>query len=160
MIVAHTFSVFGNTQANTGGIFGNAGGGLFGNTGVQQQQQQQPSSGQQPPQPNTFGNLFGPKPAGTPSSLFPGVTTTAQPQTGFFGNTQQSGLFGPKPAAPALGISTSGQTGGLFGSGLGTSTNILGTSQAIQPSLTASIAEPIDTNVNIFSMLPPGPRSL
>lgn len=113
---------------------------------------------QQPAQTNTFGNLFGPKPGGTFPSLNTAVT---QPQTGLFGSTQQSSLFGQRPAAPQLGISTSGQTGGLFNSGLGASTNIMGTSTAVQPSLTASIAEPIDTSVNIFSMITaPGPRIL
>lgn len=59
-----------------------------------------------------------------------------------------------------MGASTSGQTGGLFGNTFGPSTNALGTSTAPQPSLTASIAEPIGTNLPIFSMLPPGPRTL
>ncbi|KXN89458.1 hypothetical protein AN958_05620, partial [Leucoagaricus sp. SymC.cos] len=157
-----TTSLFGNTQpANTGtSIFGGGTGtSLFGNA---TNQQQQPGT-QQPAQTGGFGNLFGNKPAGTTPSLFSSTTpATTQPQTSLFGNTQtttQPSLFGPKPAAPALGGSTSGQTG-LFGSTLGASTNQFGASTTPQPSLTASITEPIGQNLPIFSILPPGPRTV
>jgi nuclear pore complex protein Nup98-Nup96 len=152
--------VFGSTQpANTGtSIFGGGTGtGIFGTAG-----QQQPSATQQLTQTGGFGNLFGAKPAGTTPSLFSGTTpTTTQPQTSLFGTTQPAthpSLFGTKPPAPALGASISGQPG-LFGT-FGTSTSAPGTT-APQPSLTASIAEPIQgTNLPIFDILPPGPRTV
>jgi nuclear pore complex protein Nup98-Nup96 len=105
--------------------------------------------------------LFGPKPAGTTPSLFSNVNTGTQPQTSIFGktpsNTQQPGLFGPRPAD--FDSTTSGQTG-LFGSTLAAPMNPFGASAAHQPSLTASIADPIGNDLPIFSMLPPGPRAL
>ena len=106
-----------------------------------------------------FGNLLGSKPAGTTPSLFSGTNPlNTQSQTTPFGNTQttaQPSLFGPKPAALIPGQSISSQPG-LFGSTLGTATTV----PASQPSLTASIAEPIGENLPIFALLPPGPRSI
>lgn len=61
--------------------------------------------------------------------------------------------------APGLDTTGSGQSG-LFGSMLGAPGNTFGASSAPQPSLTASIADPIGNDLPIFSMLPPGPRSL
>jgi len=157
------FSVFGQPAATTGntggGLFGGntGGGGLFGNTQTQQQPQQNQA------QSNPFGGLFNKpgQPAATTGSLFGGglgqSTAPAQPQGGGlfgggFGNqsTQGSSLFG-KPAAPPLGtsMSTSQAPNGLFGAS---------TAQQQQPSLTASIAQPIGENLPIFSLLPPGPR--
>ncbi|KAG2349208.1 hypothetical protein BDR05DRAFT_872857 [Suillus weaverae] len=168
--------LFGPTTAQPqGSLFGGptTGGGLFGN--VQQNQQQ-------PQQPAQSGGLFGPKPA-TGGGLFgntfgqTGTTGTigSQPQTNLFGQpagqstNQQSAagtnafgtsLFGPKPAAPGLGTSTS--TGGsLFGNGqLLSSLNASATVLGPQGTLFASIAEPLSQNLPIFSMLPPGPRAV
>ncbi|RPD67371.1 hypothetical protein L226DRAFT_556983 [Lentinus tigrinus ALCF2SS1-7] len=137
---------------NTGtGLFG--GGGGFGtNTALgQQPQQNQPSTG------GLFGSTLG-----------------QQPQAQQTNNAFGGGLFGSKPAAPTLGttMSTGQQQGGLgagnplFGnSTLGTSTGTLGglggsTFGQSQAPLTASIAQPISTNLPIFSMLPPGPRAV
>lgn len=155
--------MFGNTTAQQGtgtGIFG--GGGLFNTQQGQQQPQQQ-------------SNLFGPKPAAPAGPGLFGSTfgqqqagNTAQAGTGLFGSTlgqtanqQQAGGFGGnlfgKPTAPALGtaMSTGQPTNGLFGN----STNTLGGSAvAAGPALTASINQPIGSNLPIFSMLPPGPR--
>ncbi|KAI0677639.1 nucleoporin autopeptidase-domain-containing protein [Trametes maxima] len=190
-------SLFGNAQPaqqqQTGGLFG-GGGGLFGNTQPQPTQQ-----GAQQQNQNSFGGLFGPKPATnaaqpgggglfgggfgstnttlgqppqnqpTAGSLF-GSTLGQQPQTqqntGAFGG---GGLFGVKPAAPTLGMSTSTgqQQGGLGSSLFGNST--LGTSNATmgastlgqsQAPLTTSIAQPVAAPLPIFSMLPPGPRAV
>lgn len=50
--------------------------------------------------------------------------------------------------------------GSLFGNTLGGSTmNASTTNQGAQGTLTASISQPITTNLPIFSMLPPGPRA-
>ncbi|THV08191.1 hypothetical protein K435DRAFT_707804 [Dendrothele bispora CBS 962.96] len=177
-------SIFGNTQNQNTGTTGTSlfsgGGGLFGNNNQQQQQQQQPAQ-------NTFGlggSLFGNKPtapagnAGT--SLFNSSFQAQQPAnntqqgTGMFGNLGQStnqqqqstlggGLFANANKAPGLGTSTSMGGTGLFSSTLGASTNTFNASAATpgaQGSLTASISQPISTNLPIFSMLPPGPRSV
>jgi len=102
-------------------------------------------------------NPLGSKPAGMTPPLLSGTNPTTQ--TNPFGTIQttntQPGLFGSKPAASMPGQSIAGQPG-LFGSLLGT-TAIAPTSQ---PSLTASIAEPIGENLPIFALLPPGPRSV
>ena len=128
------------TQPSTG-LFG---GGFGTNTTLGQPQQNQTQ--------NTTGGLFG-------STL--GQQPQAQQTTNPFGGS----LFG-KPAAAPLGASTStGQQQGnsLFGtSTLGGSTATMGASalgQSQQP-LMASIAQPISTNLPIFSMLPPGPRAV
>ncbi|KAK7470253.1 hypothetical protein VKT23_001687 [Stygiomarasmius scandens] len=175
-------SIFGNTQnQNTGtagtGLFSGGGGGgnLFGNNNQQQQQ----------PAQNAFGTgLFGNKtttPVGnTGTNPFGSTFQTQQPANnaqqgpGLFSNLGQStnqqqqsnlgaGMFGNANKAPGLGTSTS--TGGtnLFGSTLGASTNTFNASAAApgaQGTLTASISQPISTNLPIFSMLPPGPRSV
>ncbi|KAF7432733.1 hypothetical protein PC9H_004676 [Pleurotus ostreatus] len=171
-------NIFGATTAQQpnagGGLFG-GGGGLFGNNQQQQQQQQN-----QQPAANAFGagGLFG-KPAPPANNLFGGfgqqnTANTAQPQqSSLFGSTlgqstnQQStlgagSLFG-KPAAPAMGASTSNTNapaGGLFGSFAPAGSFSATTTQGAQGTLTASIAEPIGNNLAIFSMLPPGPRSI
>ncbi|KAF9238804.1 nucleoporin autopeptidase-domain-containing protein [Melanogaster broomeanus] len=171
------FIVFGNPPTQpSGGLFGGAtgGGSLFG--GTQQAQNQQPGQTTSlfgAPKPPTAGTgLFGGGTFGQPTttntgtgtqqtSLFAqpfGQQTTNQPSTntGAFG----SSLFNQqKPVAPA--ISTTPSTGGLgtslFGSSaLGAST----TAQGVQGTFTASIAEPIASNLPIFSMLPPGPRAV
>ncbi|KAG5219871.1 nucleoporin autopeptidase-domain-containing protein [Salix suchowensis] len=134
--------------------------GLFGNN-QQQQQQQQISNPRQ-----TLSVLGTVWEAGPPSEQpfwrfgQQNTANTAQPQqNSLFGSTlgqstnQQStlgagSLFG-KPAVPAMGASTSNTNapaGGLFG--------------LRSRTLTASIAEPIGNNLAIFSMLPPGPRSI
>ncbi|KAJ2929218.1 hypothetical protein H1R20_g7877, partial [Candolleomyces eurysporus] len=155
--------LFGNTNPQQGagaGIFG--GGGLFGNAQQNQQQPQQQS------------NLFGPKPAAPAGTgLFGGGfgqqqnTNPTQAGTGLFGNTlgqnanqQQSTAFGGnifgKPTAPALGTAMStGQPTGLFGN---STNNLAGSTVVAAPALTASINQPIGSNLPIFSMLPPGPR--
>ncbi|KAG6861841.1 hypothetical protein C0995_011138 [Termitomyces sp. Mi166 len=164
--------LFGGGQTgNTGGLFG-GGGGLFGNNNNQQQQQQ----AQQPAQTGAFG-AFGAKPAQPTGGLFGGgtfgqstSTNTTQPANPLFGSTlggQQNnqttaggGLFG-KPA-PALGASTSTSGGGLFGSTNPTSGlfNTSTTAPGAQGTLTASISEPIGSDLPIFNLLPPGPRLL
>lgn len=84
----------------------------------------------------------------------------AQPTTGTGTGAFGGSLFGQqKPVAPT--ISTTPSTGGLGTSLYGA--NILGSS-TVAPggpgTLTASIAEPISSNLPIFSMLPPGPRAV
>lgn len=177
------FSVFGTQpaqqQQQTGsGLFG-GGGGLFGNTNTQQQQ-----PAQQPAQTGAFG-LFGlnkptttPAPGGLFGNTFGQSTNTAtapvQPQGSLFGaslgqsvqqapNAFGTGSLFSKPATNALGTTQTATqpTGSAFGSTLFGST--LGSSTAIPaaaPSLTASIAQPIGANLPLFSMLPPGPRSV
>ncbi|KAG6891711.1 hypothetical protein C0992_010114 [Termitomyces sp. T32_za158] len=163
--------LFGGGQAtNTGGLFG--GGGIFGSNTNQQQQQQQQT--QQPAQTGAFG-AFGSKPA-QPGGIFGGGTfgqstntNVTQPANPLFGgtlggqqNTQPTagGLFG-KPA-PALGASTSTSGGGLFGSlnQAGGLFNASTTAPGAQGTLTASISEPIGSDLPIFNLLPPGPRLL
>jgi len=105
-------------------------------------------------------NPLGSKPAGMIPPLLSGTNpTTIQTQTNPFGTIQttntQPSLFGLKPAASMPGQSIAGQPG-LFGSLLGTAA----TAPASQPSLTASIAEPVGENLPIFALLPPGPRSV
>lgn len=84
----------------------------------------------------------------------------AQPTTGTGTSVFGGSFFGQqKPVAPA--ISTTPSTGGLgtslfSGSTLGSSTAAAGGAGT----LTASIAEPISSNLPIFSMLPPGPRAV
>ncbi|KAI0268301.1 nucleoporin autopeptidase-domain-containing protein [Gloeopeniophorella convolvens] len=150
--------VFGNTtQQPSGGLFGNTGGGggLFNNT------QQQPANQQQPGQPSAFG-LFANKTA-TPTTgggIFgnnalgqTNTTTAPQQSTGLFGSFGQSttqpannafgsstNLFGGRPSAPVANAAQS------IGQPLGGSMP--------QGSLQASIAQPIATNLPIFSMLP------
>ncbi|KAL0950152.1 hypothetical protein HGRIS_010147 [Hohenbuehelia grisea] len=163
-------SLFGNTQqqqpAAGNSLFG--GSSLFGANNQQQQNQQQAGAAT-----GAFGGtLFGQnKPATAPTTnLFGafGQSTNAAPGqtqgTSLFGNSlgqsnnQQSTLGGSlfnKPAAPSLGMSTSTGTG-LFGAG--NSFSATATAPGAQGTLTASIAEPIGSNLPIFSLLPPGPR--
>ena len=174
--------------ATGGGLFG-GGGGLFGvNNQTQNQQQQQQQQSQQQPQSTGFGLFGAPKPATAPTNTGGGLfgSTFGQPaqnqtQTNtnpLFGSTlgqppnnQQNtnafgsgGLFGAKPAAPLGAAPSMGQQAGgsLFGNTFGQTTNMntstLG--QSAQPHLTASIAQPVSTTLPIFSMLPPGPRSI
>lgn len=174
--------------ATGGGLFG-GGGGLFGvNNQTQNQQQQQQQQPQQQQQSTGFGLFGAPKPATAPTNTGGGLFggTFGQPahnqtQTNtnpLFGSTlgqppnnQQNtnafgsgGLFGAKPAAPLGAAPSMGQQAGgsLFGNTFGQTTNMntstLG--QSAQPHLTASIAQPVSTTLPIFSMLPPGPRSI
>ncbi|KIJ69845.1 hypothetical protein HYDPIDRAFT_104474 [Hydnomerulius pinastri MD-312] len=170
-----TGGLFGNPTQPSGGLFGNAtGSSLFGNT--QQNQTQQPAQttslfgGAKPAAPGTslFGGTFGQAGTNTTgtgaqqTSLFGqplGQQQTTQPATGTsaFGGS----LFGQqKPVAPALNTSTS--TGGLGGSLFGNNNmlNVSTSAPGVQGSFTASIAEPIASNLPIFSMLPPGPRAV
>ena len=175
--------MFGNqaTQQPTTGLFGNTnttntGGGLFGNAQPQQNATQPANGG--------FG-LFGQKPpTATPvavGGLFGGF---GQQNTNTTGQTQQqpSGLFGQQPnqtaqpanntfnlfgkpaTAPGVQTSTQPATGGfggsLFGGGLGTSIGPTSQTAPQQPTLTASLAQPIGANLPIFSILPPGPRAI
>jgi nuclear pore complex protein Nup98-Nup96 len=163
--------VFGQTQpAQTGNLFG--GGTAFGQT--QQNAQQQP-------QQNAFGgSLFGAKPAGTAgTSIFgsaPAATTT-QPTGNLFGaaagqnNATQASttnafgtggsLFGNKPATGTFGATQSAAPAGgsLFG-GNQSILNVSALGSGQQPSLTASIAQPIGANLPIFDLLGPGPKSV
>ncbi|KAG6840643.1 hypothetical protein C0991_005366 [Blastosporella zonata] len=159
--------LFGGGQTGGTGLFG-GGGGLFGNNNQQTQTQQ-------PNQTSTFGG-FGAKPVQPAGSLFGGgfgqSTTANQPTTSIFGNTlggqqQQNnqstfggGLFG-KPA-PALGTSMSTGGSNLFGSAnqTGGLFNASAAAPGAQGTLTASISEPIGSDLPIFNILPPGPRLL
>ena len=119
-----------------------------------------------------ISSAFGTSLFGTNNNTPPAGQTT-QPQGGLFSNATQpaagttGGLFG-KPAGSSLFGQTTTQpnTGGfassLFGNTLGGSTNGLGGSTAApgQGTLTASIAEPVSSNLPIFNMLPSGPRSV
>ncbi|KAH0839780.1 nucleoporin autopeptidase-domain-containing protein [Lanmaoa asiatica] len=172
---AQQTGVFGTTTTQpSGGLFGGAtGSGLFGGTPATQTQQPGQTSLFGAPKPPTTGTgLFGGGTFGQPNTnigagaqptLFgqpSGQQTMAQPitstGTGAFGGS----LFGQqKPVAPA--INTAPSTGGLGTSLFGAST--LGSSTAAPGgpgTLTASIAEPISSNLPIFSMLPPGPRAV
>lgn len=172
--------VFGGTQPTqqpqTGGLFG-GGGGLFGNNTQQQQSnQQQPAQannlglfGARPAAPATGGGLFGggsafgQTNANNPNTAAPQQSTglfgaplsqsTNQPSTGLFGGG--GGLFGAKPAAPALGLSQLNAQplgGSLFGNTLNASA--LNATAGQQGSLFASIDQPVTKNLPIFSMLP------
>ena len=161
--------MFGSTQPATGG-------GLFGNAQANQQPAAQSTS------TGFSTGLFGQnKPAtaapGTTGGLFGGFgqqanTAQAQPQAGLFGNTlgqpaAQPGIGGfgsfNKPPA-ALGAQTTTQPSvGAFGGSLFSSTNAgipAGQTVPQQPTLTASIAQPIGANLPIFNILPPGPRAI
>jgi nuclear pore complex protein Nup98-Nup96 len=148
--------------------------------------QQQPNA--QQPQ-NNFANLFN-KPANTTApanGLFGSFgtqgqgqnNTTAGQQTSIFGNpptNQQqptgTGTFGNlfgKPNPPAigqyqstLGPSGIGGLGGTWGNNNFTtgSLNLSANNPGAQGTLTASISQPISADLPIFSMLPPGPRSI
>lgn len=164
---------------NTGSLFGNNA-----NQSAGQQQQQQPGQtggfglfGAKPAAPatnNASGGLFGTGAFGQASNagtaaptqqgnLFGslGQTGNTQPaSTGFSG-----GLFGK--SSLSTGTQQTQQQGGLFGTTPGPSLfgNTMGGNGALgqstaQPQLTASIAQPISTNLPIFSMLPPGPRAV
>ncbi|KAK0206891.1 nucleoporin autopeptidase-domain-containing protein [Desarmillaria ectypa] len=156
----------GTTQnQGSGGLF-NTGSSLFGANNSQQQQQQS-QAGQ-----NTLG-LFGNKPAGQTQPLF-GTSFGQQqqqpanpaPQSNIFGTTpnqqgtQQnafgSSLFGNKPLGTSM---STGQSTGLFG-GSGNTFNASASVPGAQGTLTASISQPIATNLPIFSMLPPGPQAV
>ncbi|KAH7106248.1 nuclear protein 96-domain-containing protein [Auriculariales sp. MPI-PUGE-AT-0066] len=126
---------------------------LFGGNAFGQPAQQlvNPMAGQ-PTQPSLFGgmapqpanpgfgngstSLFGPKSAGTTPSMF-GAQPMAQPQPSMFGVS----------TAATVG------TGSIFGA------STLGGQQQ-QQSLVASIEKPIDHVLPVFSLLPPGPRSI
>ncbi|KAK0461765.1 nucleoporin autopeptidase-domain-containing protein [Desarmillaria tabescens] len=154
----------GTTQNQGGSGLFNTGSGLFGANTNQQQPQSQ--AGQ-----NTLG-LFGNKPAGQTQSLFgTGFGQQQQPanpvpQSNIFGGTpnqqgtQQnafgSSLFGNKPLGTSM---STGQTTGLFG-GSGNTFTASASVPGAQGTLTASISQPIATNLPIFSMLPPGPQAV
>lgn len=168
--------VFGGAQTNQQqpGLFANTGtgGGLF---GAQNQNQQQPAQ-------SGFG-LFGAKPATTTQAgggLFGGGAFGQQPQNNAAQTQPQSSLFAT-PVGQSTQPSTGGfnlfskplgttqpanqQAGGGFGGGLFGGSSLGGMSNAAaqnaqQPSLTASIAQPVGANLPIFSMLPPGPRAI
>lgn len=160
--------MFGGGQtSNTGNLFG-GGSSVFGSNTNQQQQQTQ-----QPAQTGAFG-AFGSKPA-QPAGIFgggtfgqPTNTNAPQPANSLFGSTvggqnaqnTTGGLFG-KPTL-ALGASASTSGGGLFGSTNqpGGFFNTSTTAPGAQGMLTASISEPIGSDLPIFNLLPPGPRLL
>lgn len=161
--------MFGNTTQPSSGLFGNVtSGGLFG--GAQGTQTQQPGQASifgvsKPATTGTglFGGGFGQPSTTTQPTLFgqtSGQQMMAQPATAPGTSAFGGSLFAQqKPAAPA--ISTTPSTGSLgtslFGGGtLGSSTAAPGG----PGTLTASIAEPISSNLPIFSMLPPGPRAV
>ena len=126
---------------------------------MNQNQTQQP---QQPPS-NIFGgaaSLF--KPATTTQpSIFGNATQPAAGAAPLFGNTQaqqqnNTSLFGAKPqpmgATNSLGMFGSQGTTNIF--------NASASNPGAQGTLTASIANPISTDLPIFSLLPPGPRAV
>jgi nuclear pore complex protein Nup98-Nup96 len=164
-------AVFSNTQNQqpATGLFGNSGGGgLFGNTQQQGAQQQagQPSTfglfGNKAAAPTTGGGIFGNNTAGQTN------TTPAPQQTSLFGNSFSqpasqptsnafgggNGMFG-RASAPGVGAAPSSAQplgSSMLGSTLGTSA--LGGSVTSSQGLQASIAQPIATNLPIFSLLP------
>ncbi|KAF8638543.1 hypothetical protein AX17_002086 [Amanita inopinata Kibby_2008] len=165
-------SVFGTgtTQAPSAGLFG--GGTLFSG-----QQQQQPQQQQQAGQQGGFGSIFGSKPTTAPTSggLFGGFgqqpTSGTTTQLSAFDtplgqNGGQSafggGIFGTKPAVPALGTTIStGQPGGYLSSFGAPSSGLngLATAPTTQGILTASISQPIvSSDLPLSSLLPSGPR--
>lgn len=166
--------MFGTTAAqSSGGLFGGTtSGGLFGGTQATQAQQPGQTSLFGAPKPPTSGTgLFGGGALGQPSTvtgtgtqqtLFgqsPGQQTMAQPTTGSGTGAFGGPLFGQqKPVAPAINTTPStGLGSSLFGG------STLGPSMVASSgpgTLTASIAEPISSNLPIFSMLPPGPRAV
>lgn len=167
-LVNAVLTVFGSTTAQPStGLFGSGtNAGLFGGTQATQTQQPGQTSlfgAQKPPTifgGGTFGQANG---MGTQPTLFgqqSGQQTMTQSTAGTGTGTFGGSLFGQqKPVAPT--ISTTPSTGGLGTSLFGTST--LGSSTAAPGGpgmLTASIAEPISSNLPIFSMLPPGPRAV
>ncbi|GAO48900.1 hypothetical protein G7K_3063-t1 [Saitoella complicata NRRL Y-17804] len=167
-----TTSPFGAKPAGTGtGLFGNTtstttpatGGGLFGNMSTNTAA------------PATGGGLFGNTATNITAPVTGGLfgnTATAAPATGgLFGNTNTNntsgGLFGQKPAAPGLGMSTGG---GLFGGGntLGQTQQpqqpaanpfaIFGSSQPQGQQLTASVdSNPYGVNPLFMTSQPPVP---
>ncbi|KAG9317321.1 nucleoporin autopeptidase-domain-containing protein [Chiua virens] len=168
-----TGGLFGSTATQpSGGLFGGpTAGGLFSST--------QATQAQQPGQTNVFGvqkpatttGLFGGTTfgqaniatgAGAQPTLFgqpSGQQATAQPTTGTGTGAFGGSLFSQqKPVAPAIGTTPS--TGALGSSLFGSSTPGSSTVAPGGGTLTASIAEPISSNLPIFSMLPPGPRAV
>ncbi|KIY42877.1 C-terminal autoproteolytic domain of nucleoporin nup98 [Fistulina hepatica ATCC 64428] len=73
-------------------------------------------------------------------------------------------MFGSTNVAQPLGASTTQLGNSLFGTSmLGPATNMLSataSNSGAQGTLTASIMQPIGSNLPIFQMLPPGPRSV
>ena len=141
---------------------------MFGNAQQQGAQQQagQPSTfalfGNKTTAPTTGGGIFGNTPAGQTN------TTPAPQQTGLFGGSfgqsasqptnnpfgGGTGMFG-RASAPGVGAAPSGAQplgSSILGSTLGTSA--LGGSVTGSQGLQASIAQPIATNLPIFSLLP------
>ncbi|KAK0230415.1 nucleoporin autopeptidase-domain-containing protein [Armillaria fumosa] len=155
--------LFGSSATQGSGSLFTTSSSLFGNN---QQQQQQNQAGQ-----NALG-LFGSKPAGQTQPLFgTGFGQQQQQpantaQNNIFGSnptqqgTQQnafgSSLFGNKPLGASM---STGQSTGLFGNP-GNTFNASASVPGAQGTLTASIAQPIATNLPIFSMLPPGPQAV
>src|SRR6266403_922938 len=165
-------TVFGHSQTqqpNTGLFGSSGGGGLFGNT-------QQQGTQQQAGQPSPFGGLFGNKTTTptTGSGIF-GSNTTGQTnttpapqQTSLFGNTfgqsasqptnnafgGGTGIFGRAsvPTGGAIPSNTQPLGSSMLGSTLGMSA--LGGHGTSSQGLQASIAQPIATNLPIFSLLP------
>ncbi|KAI0307200.1 nucleoporin autopeptidase-domain-containing protein [Multifurca ochricompacta] len=163
--------LFNNTQTQqpATGLFGNTGGSsLFGNTPQQaiQQQAGQPSTfnlfGNKTTTPTTGGGIFGNNATSQTN------TTSAPQQTSLFGNAfgqsnsqPTSNAFGSgtnifgRPSVPAVGVTSSLMQplgGSMLGNTLGTSA--LGGPVTGSQSLQASIAQPIATNLPIFSLLP------
>ncbi|KAF8514607.1 nucleoporin autopeptidase-domain-containing protein [Gautieria morchelliformis] len=115
---------------------GGGGGGLFGNSNTQQQQQQAPSTTNPLFGGGSGGSLFG----GKPPAPAPGFGALGA--GGLFGNTQQQqqqqpqgGLFGSTNTQPQQN-----QQPSLFG---GSSSFLGASTQQQQPSLTASIDQPL-----------------
>ncbi|KZS91868.1 hypothetical protein SISNIDRAFT_429815 [Sistotremastrum niveocremeum HHB9708] len=154
---AQQSSIFGGG----GGIFGNkpaapATNNLFGGFGQTAQQPNQQQQQQQ--QAPAFGGA-------QPTNLFGQTNTNTQPANNLFGAPSGgSNLFGaPKPATNLFGSTLGGQntntqnTGSnFFGSNPG-----LGQTNAQQPNLTASVDQPISSNLPIHQLLAStGPKAI
>ena len=164
------------TTGLTGGLFGNKpGGGLFG-TGF---------GASNAPNTTTTNSLGGTGAAAQPTlglntggGLFSQNTNANALGGGLFG--KPGGLFGTNnTAAPGAGLggfgtttnnqsTLGGNTGNNLFSAFGQSTvnnstpttNNLLTSTAQQPGLTATVDQPINADLPIFKLLPPGPQSI
>ena len=167
LTMTYCFQVFGNTQQQqpqqpqTSSLFGGQTTGLFGTT-----QQNQP--GQQNP---LGGGLFGQKPTTPGTGLFGSSTTTTTPaHTGSLFGGGTIGQPQNQQATTGFGGSLFGKLGTTNGTGTQPSTLFGSTNQnpslfgvnttnsTAQGTLTATIDQPVNTNIPIFSLLPSGPQ--
>jgi nuclear pore complex protein Nup98-Nup96 len=147
-------AVFGGSTTGSS-IFGNNNNALG-----QNQPQQNPAALSN----NIFGGgnntLFNKPAAPTGPTLFGGSQPAPAANPPVFGASQPANntLFGAKPQQPLAASGTMGMFGGLTNS-----SNNLTASAAVpgaQGTLSASISNPISTDLPIFALLPPGPRAV